>query len=145
MITINPLGSVIIYVITVTNKRLLISESHDDSNRCTPCRGKLNQHDTYASHTSPRTPDVRFLPAIPVCGNLSRVTDNVGQSHCSRGAPDIIHSMSADRSVGVNPSVFNRHRRELQLWRCQLATYPLPDLPNRLSPLFPSGPVRSPF
>jgi hypothetical protein len=25
---------------TVTNKRLLISESHGDSNRCTPCRGK---------------------------------------------------------------------------------------------------------
>jgi hypothetical protein len=32
-----------------TNKRLLISESRGDSNRCTPYRGKPNQHDTYAS------------------------------------------------------------------------------------------------
>jgi hypothetical protein len=40
---------------TATNKRLLISESRDDSNRFTPCRGKPDQHDTYASHTSPRT------------------------------------------------------------------------------------------
>jgi hypothetical protein len=29
---------------TATNKLLLISESHDDSNRCTPCRGKPDQH-----------------------------------------------------------------------------------------------------
>jgi hypothetical protein len=32
------------------NKRLLISESRGDSNRCTPCRGKPDQHDTYASY-----------------------------------------------------------------------------------------------
>jgi hypothetical protein len=54
-----------------TNKRLFISESHGDSNQCTPCRGKPDQHDTYASHTSPRTPDVRFLQAVPVRGNIS--------------------------------------------------------------------------
>jgi hypothetical protein len=29
---------------TVTNKRLLISESHSDSNRCTPCRENPDQH-----------------------------------------------------------------------------------------------------
>jgi hypothetical protein len=62
-----------------TNKRLLISESHDDSNRCTPCKGKSDQYDTYAFHTNPRTPGVRFLWAIPVCGNLSRVTHRVGR------------------------------------------------------------------
>jgi hypothetical protein len=53
-----------------TNKRLLISESHGDSNRCTTCRGKPDQHDTYASHADPRTPNVRFLRAVPVRGNL---------------------------------------------------------------------------
>jgi hypothetical protein len=37
---------------TVTNKRLLISESRGDSNRCTPCRGKPDQHTTYAFHAS---------------------------------------------------------------------------------------------
>jgi hypothetical protein len=31
---------------TATNKRLLIPESHDDSNRCTPYKGKLDQHTT---------------------------------------------------------------------------------------------------
>jgi hypothetical protein len=56
---------------TTTNKRLLISESHGDSNRCTPCRGKPNQHATYASHSSPCTPSVRFLRAVPVRDNLS--------------------------------------------------------------------------
>jgi hypothetical protein len=45
----------------------------------------------------------------------------------------------------VNWTVLNRHRWGLQLWRCRLATYPLLDLPNQLSPLFPNGPTRSPF
>jgi hypothetical protein len=31
------------------------SESHGDSNRCTPCRGKPDQHATYATHVSQRT------------------------------------------------------------------------------------------
>jgi hypothetical protein len=69
---------------TVTNKRLPISESRGDSNWCTPYRGKLDQHDTYASHASPCMPGVRFLRAVPVRGNLSWVIDRVGQSHCSR-------------------------------------------------------------
>jgi hypothetical protein len=69
---------------TVTNKRLLISESRGDSNRCTPCRGKPDQHATYASHASPRTPGVRLLRAVPVRGNLSWVIDKVEQAHCSR-------------------------------------------------------------
>jgi hypothetical protein len=56
---------------TATNKRLLISESHDDSNRCTPCRGKPDQRATYASQSNPRTPDVRFWRAVPVRDNLS--------------------------------------------------------------------------
>jgi hypothetical protein len=54
-----------------TNKRLLISESRVDSNRYTPCRGKPDQHDMYASHASPRTPGVRFLRAVLVRGKLS--------------------------------------------------------------------------
>jgi hypothetical protein len=32
---------------TITNKRLLISESRGDSNRYTPCRGKFDQHATH--------------------------------------------------------------------------------------------------
>jgi hypothetical protein len=63
---------------TVMNKRLLISESHIDLKWCTPCRRKLDQHDTYASNASPRTPNVRFLWAVPIRGNLLRVIDGVG-------------------------------------------------------------------
>jgi hypothetical protein len=61
-----------------TNKRLLISDSRGNSNRCTPCRGKPDQHDTYAFHASPSMPGVRFLRAVPKYDNLSRVTDRVG-------------------------------------------------------------------
>jgi hypothetical protein len=59
------------YLMAATNKQLLISKSHADSNRCTLYREKLIQHDTYASHVSPRTPDVCFLRAVPIRGNLS--------------------------------------------------------------------------
>jgi hypothetical protein len=72
------------YLMAATNKRLLKSESRGDSNRCTPCRGKPDQHDMYASHASLRTPGVRFLRAVPVCGNLSRVINRVGRMHYSR-------------------------------------------------------------
>jgi hypothetical protein len=59
-------------------------------------------------------------------------------------------SPACDRYVqylraGANRMVLNRHKRGLQPWRCRLATYPLPDLPNQLSPLSPNGPARSPF
>jgi hypothetical protein len=45
----------------------------------------------------------------------------------------------------ANRTVLNRHRWGLQPWRCRLGTYPLPDLPNQLSPLSHSGLARSPF
>jgi hypothetical protein len=59
-------------------------------------------------------------------------------------------SSACDRYVqylpaGANQTVFNRHRRGLQHWRCRLATYPLSDLPNQLSPISPNGLTRSPF
>jgi hypothetical protein len=59
-------------------------------------------------------------------------------------------SPTCDRYVqyllaGANRTVHNRHTRGLQPWRCRLATYPLSDLPNQLSPLSPNGPVLSPF
>jgi hypothetical protein len=59
------------YLMTDINKQLFISESHDDLNRCTPCRGKPDQHNLYASRASPRTPRVWFLRAVHVYDNLS--------------------------------------------------------------------------
>jgi hypothetical protein len=89
-----------------TNKRLLISESRGDSNQCTPCNGKPDQHDTYASHTSPRTPTVRFLRSIPVRGNLSQATNSVGQTLLlpRKRASDITPS-PAEWSIGPPPSL----------------------------------------
>jgi hypothetical protein len=39
------------YVKIITNKRLLISESHGDSNRCTSYKGKPDQHTTRFPHS----------------------------------------------------------------------------------------------
>jgi hypothetical protein len=94
MITINPSSSVIIYVMTATNKRLLISESHDDSNRCTPCRGKPNQHTTYDSHSSPCTPGVHFLRAVSVRDNISLAPTKLKQ------APTPERSLGNQRQTG---------------------------------------------
>jgi hypothetical protein len=94
IININPLSLVIIYVMTTTNKRLLISESRGDSNRCTPCRGKSNQHATYASHSSPRMPYVRFLWAVPRCDNLSLAPTK------SKQAPTPTRSLGNQRQTG---------------------------------------------
>jgi hypothetical protein len=63
--------TLISYVKPATNKRLLISESHGDSNRCTLCKGKPDTHDTYASHASPRTYRIRFLRVVHIRDNLS--------------------------------------------------------------------------
>jgi hypothetical protein len=73
---------------------------------------------------------------------------NIHQQQATRFTGPI--SLACDRYIqyllmGANWMVLNRHRRGLQPWRCQLATYTLPDLPNQLSPLSPSGPARSPF
>jgi hypothetical protein len=58
-------------------------------------------------------------------------------------------SLACDRYVqyllaGANRTILNRHWQGLQPWRWRLVTYSLPDLPNKLSPLSPNGPVRSP-
>jgi hypothetical protein len=66
------------YLMAATNKRLLISESCDNPNRCTPYRGKLDQHDmyafsrqsTYARHT---------LPQFTYMATIRVVVNNVGQ------------------------------------------------------------------
>jgi hypothetical protein len=80
---------------TATNKQLLISESRGDSNRCTPYRGKPDQHATYASHSSPRMSGVRFPRAVPVCDNLSLAPTK------SKQAPTPGRSLGNQRQTGT--------------------------------------------
>jgi hypothetical protein len=96
---INPVNY---YLMTTTNKRLLISESHGDLNRCTPCRGKTRptrhvcfpRQSTYARRTlragGPRT----WQPF------MSRRQSWAGTLLPKRRAPDTILSAPADWSVG---------------------------------------------
>jgi hypothetical protein len=109
---------------TPTNKRLLISESRNDLNRCTPCRGKPGQHETYAFHASPCMPDVRFLRVVSVHGNLSWVIDRVEPARCSQeeglptqstvrcwlihGSIPIFSPEPANELVGAKPSIYQR-------------------------------------
>jgi hypothetical protein len=44
--------------------------------------------------------------------------------------------------VGANPLVLNRHRQELQSWRCQLFTYHSPIFPTSGLHFPPKGPAR---
>jgi hypothetical protein len=114
---------------TATNKRLLISESRGDSNRCTPCRGKPDQHATYTSHANPHTPGIRFLWAVPICDNLSRVIDKVEQARCSweeglltqftarrwpiHGSVPNFSPEPANEAVGAKPSIYQRSATRL--------------------------------
>jgi hypothetical protein len=93
------------YVKTTTNNWLLIFESHGDSNRCTPYRGKTDAHDTYASRTNLRTSYIRFLRAAHIRGNLSQGIINVGRTLLlmRKRAPDTTPSPT-EWSTGLPPS-----------------------------------------
>jgi hypothetical protein len=81
---------------TATNNWLLISESHGDLNRCTPCRGNPDQHDTYTSYASPGTPGIHFPQAIPIHRNLSQAINSVGRTLLlqRKRAPDTSPNMA---------------------------------------------------
>jgi hypothetical protein len=105
-----------------------------------------------APDTIPSTPANRSAGSYPVSLPSQPMKQwrkpNINQQQATRFTGPI--SPTCDQYVqyllmGANRTVLNRHRRGLQPWRCRLATYPLLDLPNQLSPLSPSGPTRSPF
>jgi hypothetical protein len=98
------------------------------------------------------TPAVRSVGPYPVSLPSQPMKQwrkpNIHQQQATRFTGPILPA--CDRYVqylltGANRMVLNRHRRGLQPWRCRLATYPLPNLPNQLSPLSPSGPALSPI
>jgi hypothetical protein len=84
---------------------ILISESRGDSNRCTPCRGKSNQH------TARFPPSVYVWPSTirisrgPCIATFCESPTDLDGSNCSRetGIPDYIPNTPTDRSAGPHP------------------------------------------
>jgi hypothetical protein len=68
---------------TATNKRLLISESHGDSNWCTPCRGKLDQYATHFSRSVCVWSTTIRISCGPHIAIFRIIINSDGQSHCS--------------------------------------------------------------
>jgi hypothetical protein len=91
---------------------------------------------TQSTARQPSNPRVRTQPLshnsqkqcgkVNSCGQLTTRLTGPISSACDRYIQYLL--------VGANRTVLNRHRRGLQPWRCRFATYPLPDLPNQLSP-----------
>jgi hypothetical protein len=94
-----------------------------------------------APDTIPNTPADRSVGPYPVPLPSQPMKQwrkpNTYQQQATRFTRPI--SLACDRYIqyllmGANQTVLNRHRRGLQPWRCRLTTYPLPGLPNQLSP-----------
>jgi hypothetical protein len=113
-ISIKPLLTtmlVIIYVLTIINNRLLISESRDDSNLCTSYRGNLihmthmlftpvHIHHSYASYGQ-----------SPYMATFHDDSTELDESHCSqeKGTPNYIPSTPADWSMGPHIQFLSPH------------------------------------
>jgi hypothetical protein len=111
------------------NKRLLISESHDDSNRCTPCReNSINMTRTLPTpvHTGgPRTWQ-------PFTSRRQSWTESL---LLRKRAPDTIHSTTADRSVG--PYLVSLSSQPMKLWRNpNICRQPATRLTEPISPAY---------
>jgi hypothetical protein len=70
---------------TATNKRLLIFESHGDSNRCTPYRKKPDHHATRFPCSVHVWSRIICISRGPHIATLHVVVNRVEQGHCSRG------------------------------------------------------------
>jgi hypothetical protein len=82
-IILSKLNSLSCYVLTDINNRLLISESHDDLNRCTLYRGKFDQHATHFSRLVHVWPSTKRISRGPHISTFHVVVNRVEQCHCS--------------------------------------------------------------
>jgi hypothetical protein len=69
---------------TATTKRLLISKSRSDSNRCTPCMGKPDQHATYFPCTIRVWSKTIRISRGPHIATFYIVINRFEQIHCPR-------------------------------------------------------------
>jgi hypothetical protein len=84
MLTINPSSSLIIYVMTATNKRLPISKSHGDSNQCTPCREKPDQHATRFPRLVCVWSTTTRISCGPHIATVHTIINRFEKIHCTR-------------------------------------------------------------
>jgi hypothetical protein len=84
MLTINPSSSLIIYVMTATNKRLPISESHGDLNQCTPCREKPDQHATRFPRLVCVWSTTTRISCGPHIATVHTIINRFEKIHCTR-------------------------------------------------------------
>jgi hypothetical protein len=84
---------------TATNKRLLISESRGDSNRCTPCRGKPDQHATRFSRSVRIWPSTIRISRGPHIATFREVFNRFEQIHCPR-EEGLLTQFTARRLIG---------------------------------------------
>jgi hypothetical protein len=66
-----------------TNKRLLISKSCDDSNRCTPCRGKPDQHTTHIPRSVRVWSQIIRISRGQCIATFHKSPTDLDGSHCS--------------------------------------------------------------
>jgi hypothetical protein len=69
---------------TAANKRLVISESHGDLNRYTPCRGKPNQHATRFPHSVHVWSMTIRISHGPHIASFHTVVNRFEQIHCTQ-------------------------------------------------------------
>jgi hypothetical protein len=119
-------------MLTTANKWLLISKSHGDSNRCTPCRGNLTNtaHASHARSTYGPRPCVSHATFLPKIMRLVRTQlpfqnnkriSGEKPSSCWQSTTRLTRPISPACDwyvqyllMEANPSVLNRHRRGLQ-------------------------------
>jgi hypothetical protein len=81
---INHIESIELLCDDCHKQAILISESHGDSNQCTPYRGKPNQHATHFPRSVHVCPSTIRISRGPYITTFHEVVNNDGQSHRSR-------------------------------------------------------------
>jgi hypothetical protein len=92
---------------TATNKRLLISESHGDANRCTLCRGKPDQHATCFPLSVRVWSSTICISCGPHIATFHEVFNSDGHIHCSRGKGSQHNLQHAGWSIHVSVPSFS--------------------------------------
>jgi hypothetical protein len=98
---------------TATNKQLLISENHGDSNRCTPCMGKSDQHGTCFPRSVRVWPRTIRISCGPHIATLRETPIDLDEFHCSRekGLP----TQSTTRRL-IDPRVRTQFLSRVNQW-----------------------------